>query len=384
MLYQAGLVKPNLLLLAALFEVLSMLSYARMQRRLLGAGGWSLTLAHMLRITFAGNALAVSVPIAGHGLAAAYTYRELERRNLSRAVSSFVPGVSGALSAASLMVVVAAGAIASGNEIAGLFGLLEVAAVAALLTIVLLSLRQSWARRLLRRSAIWSVSIVLRIRRRSPASAEGVVHSAARQARGLHLRPRDWITALVFAFMYWLMDALCLGICIRAAGLRIPVRYLLLAWSAGATTGSTGLTPGGLGIVEAPLITALHSLGERAAAATVAVMTYRLISLWLMLAVGWAVLVVVDRMGRARAESAPPGTGNRPSGTDLPASGPEVRRGYTGKMPRRNPVLAIAVGVVLLALGLFLPGATRDLVLRVVGGLAILAGAIMWFARPRA
>jgi hypothetical protein len=47
---------------------------------------------------------------------------------------------------------------------------------------------------------------------------------------------------------------------------------------------------------------------------------------------------------------------------------------------RRTPVLALAAGVVLLALGLVLPGATRELILRVGGGLAILAGAVMLVA----
>jgi uncharacterized protein (TIRG00374 family) len=325
MLRQAGLVNPNLLLLAALFELLSMAAYARMQRRLLSAGGLSLTLASMLGITFAGNALAVSVPIAGHGLAAAYTYRELERRDVSRAAASFVPVASAGLSAASLMVLVAIGAIASGNEIAGLFGLLDVAAMAGLLVIVLLGLRQDWARRLLRRVAIWAVRTVLTIRRRSAPSAEDVVGSISGQARGLHLRARDWVTAAVFALMYWGMDALCLGVCIRAAGLRISTRYLLLAWSAGAATGSTGLTPGGLGIVEAALIAALHELGERAAAATIAVLAYRLISLWLMLVVGWVMLVVVDRMSREAAESAVPEPNGDRQRTGLPASTPHRR-----------------------------------------------------------
>lgn len=52
-------------------------------------------------------------------------------------------------------------------------------------------------------------------------------------------------------------------------------------------------------------------------------------------------------------------------------------------MPARNPVLAIGVGVLLLALGFLLPGATRELILRVVGGLAILAGVAMWVAGRR-
>lgn len=50
---------------------------------------------------------------------------------------------------------------------------------------------------------------------------------------------------------------------------------------------------------------------------------------------------------------------------------------------RQNPVLSIVVGVVLLAISFLFPGATRDLILRVVGVLAILAGVIMWVTRRR-
>ncbi|HEV3309124.1 MAG TPA: hypothetical protein VG815_01190 [Chloroflexota bacterium] len=52
-------------------------------------------------------------------------------------------------------------------------------------------------------------------------------------------------------------------------------------------------------------------------------------------------------------------------------------------MSRRNPALAIALGIVLLALGFLVPGTTRDLILRVAGVLALLAGAAMWVTSRR-
>ena len=44
----------------------------------------------------------------------------------------------------------------------------------------------------------------------------------------------------------------------------------------------------------------------------------------------------------------------------------------------RNPYAAIALGVVLLVISFVVPGGTRDLILRIAGVLAILAGAVMW------
>lgn len=50
--------------------------------------------------------------------------------------------------------------------------------------------------------------------------------------------------------------------------------------------GGIGLTPGGVGVVEAALVAALAGIGMPATGAAVAVMVYRLISLWLVLLIG--------------------------------------------------------------------------------------------------
>ncbi|HEV2476811.1 MAG TPA: hypothetical protein VGX22_09735 [Candidatus Dormibacteraeota bacterium] len=52
-------------------------------------------------------------------------------------------------------------------------------------------------------------------------------------------------------------------------------------------------------------------------------------------------------------------------------------------MAGRNPALSIAVGIVLLAIGFIVPGTTRDVILRVAGVLAIVAGAAMWVTSRR-
>jgi hypothetical protein len=49
----------------------------------------------------------------------------------------------------------------------------------------------------------------------------------------------------------------------------------------------------------------------------------------------------------------------------------------------RSPAVSIAVGVVMLAIGFVVPGTTREVILRVAGVLAILAGAVMWVTGRR-
>lgn len=65
------------------------------------------------------------------------------------------------------------------------------------------------------------------------------------------------------------------------------------ATGVGMTAGSIGLTPGGLGVVEAALSAALVAAGMRGDHALTAVVLYRLISFWLVMIGGWAVLAVL-------------------------------------------------------------------------------------------
>lgn len=296
------------LIVAAIFcERVSMFSLARMQRRLLPDRGQHLTLLSVIGITFAGNALSLSVPVAGPGLGAAFSFREFERHQVSRPAAGFALAVSGVLSTLSLMVIVAGGALASGNAVAGTFGLLGAAAVAAGIAVAVLGLRVPACRRLVERLAVSGVRVAQRIRRKPGEPPEAVVAQARRHLADLHLRRSDWAAAAGLALLNWLGDAACLALSIRAAGLPIPLRNLLLVWSAGSAAGSIGLTPGGVGIVEVALVAALTGTGAPAAGATVAVMIYRLISFWLVLLVGWIFFTVIrfrrPRRAAVRVES---------------------------------------------------------------------------------
>jgi putative heme transporter len=308
-----GHAKLGVVVAAVFCERVSMISFARVQVRLLRAAGGRLTLASAIGIIFAGNALSVSVPIAGPGLAVAFTYRELQRHKISRPAAAFALVVSGALSTMSLMVIVAAGLLAYGNAVAAAFGPLLAAAVVAGIAGVVSGLRVPACRRLLKRTAAGAVRAAQRLRRKSGEPPETVVGNALRQLADLHLHLRrsGWAVAVGLAFLNWLGDAACLALSIRAAGLAIPLRDLLLVWSAGIAASGIGLTPGGVGVVEVALVAALTGIGMPAAGAAVAVMIYRLISLWLVLLIGW-ILFTVIRSRRARR------TGLRGVGTDDP------------------------------------------------------------------
>jgi putative heme transporter len=278
---------------AVVCERVSMFAYARVQMRLLRAGGQRLTLKDAVGIVFAGNALSVTVPIAGPGLAIAFTYRELDRRRIKHHAAAFALAVSGVLSTVSLAVIVAAGLLVSGNPVAAILGLIPAVAVVGGIAALLLGLRVPAWRRRFERIIVRGVRLAQRLRRKVGAPPETVVANALRQLAELHLRKRDWVMAVILTFVNWLGDAACLTLSIKAAGLHCPLRDLLLVWSAGQAAGGISFTPGGVGIVEAALLAAMVGVGLPAAGAAVAVMIYRLISLWLLLVVGWIFLAVI-------------------------------------------------------------------------------------------
>lgn len=300
-----GHAKLRAIIFAVICERVSMFAFARVQVRLLRAGGQRLTRYEAIGIVFAGNALSVTVPIAGPGLAVAFTYRELDRRQIKHHAAAFALAVSGVLSTVSLALIVAAGLLVSGNAVAAALGLVPTILVVGGIAAVLLGLRVPAWRRRLERIAAGGVRVSRRLRRKSGEPPETVVAGALRQLAGLHLRRRDWVMAVVLTFLNWLGDAACLTLSMRAAGLHVPFRDLLLIWSAGQAAGGISFTPGGVGIVEAALIAAMVGVGEPAAGAAVAVMIYRLISLWLVLVVGWIFFIVIRTRSRARRARAP-------------------------------------------------------------------------------
>jgi uncharacterized protein (TIRG00374 family) len=115
---------------------------------------------------------------------------------------------------------------------------------------------------------------------------------------GLRLRGRSWAFVFLLATMNWVADILCLALAIMAVGGPVPWSALILAWSVGVGAGSFGITPGGLGLVEAALAAALVAAGVHSAQAVAAVLVYRLISFWLVDAVGWTLYLALGKRQR--------------------------------------------------------------------------------------
>lgn len=100
---------------------------------------------------------------------------------------------------------------------------------------------------------------------------------------------------LALAVWNWVTDGLCLAFAIGATGARIPHHGVFLAYCGAMALGSVGLTPGGLGVIEATLAAGLVAAGVDAHHALAAVLVYRIISFWIVIGLGWLILALLTR-----------------------------------------------------------------------------------------
>ncbi len=126
----------------------------------------------------------------------------------------------------------------------------------------------------------------------------------AERFRALRIPPSTWVLATGDALVNWLADAAVLAVSILAVGAAVPWRDLLLVYLAGIGAQSLSLTPGGLAITEGAISVALVASGLRVGQAVAAAVLYRLVSFWLIAAVGWLILLVL-RVRTPAAEAAP-------------------------------------------------------------------------------
>src|SRR5262249_15338661 len=285
--------------LAIVCECLSLTAFGLSRRRLLRADGHEATFGSVMAITYAGNAVSMSIPFAGAQLAAVFSYQQFRRRGLGPALTGWALGVSAIASSSALALVLVAGALAGGARLATAAGFLGAAVFALPAITVILALRYPRARVAANRVLSWAVRMIRRVFRKpgiDPAALEELLQRLATIRLG-------WLSyAEVFglAVANWLFDCACLACAIRATGQPVPWHGLLLAYGAGAVAGSTGVTPGGFLIVEAALTAALTAAGLSAGPALGAVLAYRLVNFWMILLGGGVALILLPRMKHVR------------------------------------------------------------------------------------
>jgi|CZKT01.1.fsa_nt_gi uncharacterized protein (TIRG00374 family) len=278
--------------LAAGCEVISLVTFGMSRRRLLCADGHRAGFGSVMAVTYASNALSMTIPFAGAQLAVVFSYRQFRRRGLGSAISGWALAVSAIMSAAALALILLAGAIAGG--IATAAGLAGAAVFLVPATAVLLALRDRQVRGNLDRILARIITLSHRLFRWPPEGAASALEDVLDRVARIRLTwPR--YTEVFVSVLNWTADCGCLAATIRATGGPVPWHGLLLAYAAGAAVGSTGLTPGGFALVEATLTAALVASGLTASTALASVLAYRLISFWMIMIVGWILMIALTR-----------------------------------------------------------------------------------------
>ena len=271
-------------------ELASIPPLAEAQRVVLRAGGVRADRVQMNLVTLASNAVSVSLP-AGIAVAQGYAFTRFRRFGATTAVAAWSALASGAIAFCALAGVALAGAvIARGAAEPVLLPILGVvvagsAGAAIIFRHPLLLVRElDWIETHLGRAG----GVVGRLTRGFRESARSLTH--------VHPSVPTWVTAGALSAVNWLLDALCLAIAFAAVGAAIPWGAVLLAFAGSKVLNSIGITPGGLGVVEGGLVATFIGYDVPGPVAGAAVLVYRVLALFCLVAIGWlaAVLLAVE------------------------------------------------------------------------------------------
>jgi putative heme transporter len=293
---QLGHLNWGWLLLGIACEFVSMLAFALLQRRMmLAAGASRLPLVAFLATAYKANAIYLGVPVFGSGMATSYACRQFQKQGVTPAAIGLALAVAGIFSTVAFTLVVALGALLSGNAVSAALGVIGVVGLLTGVVVFLASLHWPRSRATLERALASVLHLVGRVGRRPIDDPRQSVAAAFDRVRSLRLRPPVVVAASTYALANWLSDVLCLACAILAVGPHLPWDRLLLVWAAGAGAGGLTPTPAGLGVVDLVLIAALVGTGVGLPTATAAVVIYRIIAFKLLVTLGWVVYGSLQR-----------------------------------------------------------------------------------------
>ncbi|MGH8920825.1 MAG: lysylphosphatidylglycerol synthase transmembrane domain-containing protein, partial [Actinomycetes bacterium] len=113
--------------------------------------------------------------------------------------------------------------------------------------------------------------------------------------------------ATLWASLNWLLDAASLWVFVGAFGHWVNPDGLLVAYGLANVLAAIPLTPGGLGVVEATLTSALVGFNTTRAVALLGVVAYRLVNFWIPIPVGGLAYLSlqIDPGGHHRPQTVP-------------------------------------------------------------------------------
>lgn len=288
-----SLISANLwwVLAAVAAAMLSMHSFAQIQRTLLRSAGVVVRQWRSEAAFYAGNALSTTLP-GGPVLSATFVYRQQRLWGASPVVASWQLVMSGALQVVGLALIGLCGAFLLGakdNPFSLLFTLGGF--IALLLLAQAVATRPELIDGIGVRVLGWVNSA------RGKAAETGLVRwrSTLRQLESVSLGRRALGEAFGWSLFNWIADVACLAFAAYAAGGHPSLAGLTVAYAAARAVGAIPLMPGGLLVVEAVLVPGLVSSGMALPDAISAMLIYRLVSWIFISALGWLIFAVMFR-----------------------------------------------------------------------------------------
>jgi hypothetical protein len=313
---------PFWVLVAVLSEIISFVAFARMQGRLLRAGGVVMKFGRLLGLTTAASAIASSIP-AGPAVASVYAYRQYRRAGAGEAIAGWALVATLLFSSLGLALVAGLGVLLAERQSAAL----DLVGVSiAVLVAIVLAVAVFSQRRFVLAIVVFAMTVAKRLTGYPRGSAEQHVANVSAHLAQVQLSWREFASTLWWSLGNWAFDCGCLAFAYLAVGAGVPWQGLLLAYGAGQLASNLPITPGGLGVVEGSLTVALVAYGGVQVSTVAAVILYRIISFWGFLPVGWltwGVIAIRDRRADRQLGAAGPQAGLPTALGDQVASGAE-------------------------------------------------------------
>lgn len=320
--------------LCILAAILSMDSFAQVQRALLRSAGLKIRQWQSLSVVLAANSLSQTMP-GGQVLAPAFTYRQTRKWGATPVVASWQVVMSGLLMGVGLAVLGLGGALVAGAKTSPFSIIFSIGGFIAF----------AWVAQYIARNPQSIEGIGVTLLRwynhaRDKPEDHGVErwHEILQQLQAVQLKPKETSVAFGWSLFNWVADVACLAFACYAVGGQPSISGLMVAYAASKAVGTAvPLLPGGLGVVDGVLVPALTSSGMGAAESVTAVLVYRMISYLLVALIGWVVIFVMYRgtyrdeesideieeeVEKELAESEPAGDDAVPNDPDPPVGQP--------------------------------------------------------------
>jgi hypothetical protein len=187
----------------------------------------------------------MGVPVVGAGLATAYAHREFRRKGVDFGTVSVALALAGVICTVASAVVVALGAVLSGNPIGAGIGLVSSLGFGAVITLIVISLRSSRGRVRLQPVLTCVLYLSHRLVQRPRGDPAATAATALECVSALQLGLPAMTYATSWAVLNWVADVLCLAVAVVAVGAAVPWQHLILVWGAGAGAASSVRPPTG-------------------------------------------------------------------------------------------------------------------------------------------